>query len=95
MEIQDCECYSDGLNYIVWQYREAPKGVFIIHIGGPNKRKLYRMMKELLQEEFEGLGIYFCTQQDSYWRNHSVLDGRYTDGTEVYRFTGSRLQTTD
>jgi hypothetical protein len=87
MNITDCECYSEGLNYIVWQYSEAPQGVFIIHIGGPNKRLLYRMAKKLFKEEFEDQEIYFCTQSESYWKNHSILDGRFEDGTEVYRLT--------
>jgi len=86
MEIQDCECYSKGLNYIVWRYSEAPKGVFIIHIGGPNKRELYRMMQELLQEEFGELDIFFCSQNDNYWKNHMVLDGKFQDGTLVYKY---------
>ena len=88
MDIQNCKCYSKGLNYIVWEYSETPKGVFIVHIGGHNKRELYRMMQELLKSVFRGREIYFCTQQDSYWRNHSELDGRFKDGTKVYRYTG-------
>ena len=90
MNIVDCECYSEGLNYVVWQYREAPEGIFIIHIGGPNKRELYRMMKRLFKTEFLDQEIYFSTQQYSYWRNNSEYDGRFKDGTEVFRYTGKR-----
>jgi hypothetical protein len=90
MYIQTCKVYSKGLNYIVWEQSETPKGVFIVHLGGDNKRKLYKMMQELLKEEFIGQEIYFCSQQDTYWRNNSEYDGQYTDGTKVYRYTGKR-----
>jgi len=94
MNITDCEMYSKGLNYIVWQHSVRPKGIFIVHIGGNNKRLLYRMIQELIKTEFEGQEIYFCTQQDSYWRNHSELDGRFEDGTKVYRYTGRNTRVT-
>lgn len=90
MNIMDCKCYADGMDYIVWQYKDVLQGIFIVHIGGHNKRNLYRMMRKLFKTEFKNKAIYFCSQDESYWRNNSILVGRWEDGADVYRYTGRR-----
>ena len=86
----DCKCYSKGLNYIIWRLSVNPGGIFIIHIGGTNKRELYRMMQELFRTTFQEQEIFFCTQRESYWKNNSEHHGRFSDGTEVFKYTGRR-----
>jgi hypothetical protein len=88
MDIQDCECYKEDNNCIIWQYNSTPDGVFIIHIGGVNKRLLYRMMKTLIETEFKNLDVFIY--DNTRFINNSNLDGEYKDGTKVYRFTGIR-----
>ena len=90
MEVMTCKTVADGLNYIVWKESESPKGIFVIHAGGPSRFKLYRLWHKTIREEFKGKDIYFCTQKDSYWRNNTIVDGRYADGTEVLKYIGKR-----
>jgi len=90
LDIQDCECYSRGLNYIIWNHSENPKGIWIIHIGGPSKRELFRMMQQLMKTEFLNMDLYFHTQDDTYWRNHSVLDG-YLNNLPVYKYINKEI----
>ena len=90
MEIIDSYCYSDGLNYIVWTYSEDPKGIWIIHVGGPNKKALYSMGLHLLKTEFKAYDVYFHTQDLKYWRNHSVLDG-WLNKVPVYKLNKEKL----
>jgi len=84
-----CNYISRGLNYIVWEYSKELQGVFIIHVGGNSKRELYKLFKDLqeTEEDFSEGNIYFCSQQDTYWRNHSELYGFDTlHGNPVYKY---------
>jgi len=86
MNIEQCYCYTDdNLNYIVYKKSQTPNGIFIVHVGGSSKRKLFRMMQLLFQTEFLDQEVYFHTQSESYWKNHSVLDGYFGD-MPVYRY---------
>jgi urate oxidase len=83
---EKCECCSIDDNYIVWNYNEELGGIFIIHIGGSNKRQLYRMGHILLGTVFKGHDIYFQTQALEYWRNHMVPVATTVSGIQIYKY---------
>jgi len=87
MILSKCKVASEGLNYIVYTTDFEGDNIFIMHLGGPNKRVLYRMGKELLNTEFYNKEIFFCMEHLEYWRRHSEYVGNFEDGTPIYRLT--------